>query len=79
MCFKILCQTVIAISVMGVCSALAAPSCPIDYGARADLKPNELYLFFPDSPADDVSIFPSHGFDPRSQWLPLPANSTRRD
>ena len=79
MYLKILCQTVVAPLVIGTCSALATPACPINYGDRADLKPNKLYLFFPASKVEDASIFPSHGFDPRSHWLPLPALSTRRD
>jgi hypothetical protein len=46
--------------IMGTWSALAAPSCPIDYGAHADAKSNKLYLYF--ASADDPS-FPEFGRD----------------
>jgi hypothetical protein len=38
--------------------ALAAPTCPISYGAADDAKPNKLYLYFPT--ADDAT-YPEFG------------------
>jgi hypothetical protein len=74
MTFKILWQAMICL-VMGMSCALAAPKCPINYGARADAKPNKLYLVFPAAEVPDTvdkSVFPPSGFDPQSTWLPLP-------
>jgi hypothetical protein len=67
--------TIIVTMLIGVGQALAAPKCPIDLGAQADNKLNKLYLFFPsvDVPNDvDKSVFPPHGFNPKTEWLPLP-------
>jgi hypothetical protein len=40
------------------CAAVAAPQCPISYGAADDAKPNKLYLYFPT--ADDAG-YPEFG------------------
>ena len=72
-------QAIIVVCTLGVSSALAAPTCPIDYGARADAKPNKLYLYFPAvtvNPGVDPAIFPPYGFDPDTRWLPLPEFDT---
>ena len=47
-------QASIVITAMVATSALAAPSCPINYGPHADAKPNKLYLYFPT--ADDPTF-----------------------
>ncbi|MEA2989810.1 MAG: hypothetical protein QOG83_2521 [Alphaproteobacteria bacterium] len=76
---KRLLQFILFIVAMNVSAALAAPTCPINYGARADAKPNKLYLYFPDvtvNPGVDPAIFPPYGFDPDGKWLPLPAFDT---
>src|SRR5437867_220976 len=76
---KFLWQWVIVFVAMTVSPALAAPTCPIDYGARADAKPNKLYLYFPAlavEPGVDPAIFPPYGFDPDTKWLPLPEFDT---
>ena len=44
----------IVITAMVASSAVAAPSCPINYGPHADAKPNKLYLYFPT--ADDPTF-----------------------
>jgi len=47
-------QASIVITAMIASSALAAPTCPINYGPHADAKPNKLYLYFPT--ADDPTF-----------------------
>ena len=44
----------IVITAMVATSAVAAPTCPINYGSHADAKPNKLYLYFPT--ADDPTF-----------------------
>jgi hypothetical protein len=76
---KVLWQAILVIFAMSMSSALAAPTCPINYGAHADAKPNKLYLYFPavTVKADvNPAIFPPHGFDPDTKWLPLPEFDT---
>ena len=62
---RTVCQAIMVMTLASVSSALAAPTCPIDFGKRANLKPNKLYLFFPaaELKKEDKSGFPSHGFD----------------
>src|SRR5438128_539397 len=72
--WKVLCQAVMVIVAMSASSALAAPTCPINQGARADAKPNKLFLYFPAATVGtdvDPSVFPSTGFDHHTAWLPL--------
>lgn len=53
-------------------TALAAPKCPISYGAAEDAKPNKLYLYFPTADDNTYPEFglgglitsPAHRFDP---------------
>src|SRR5437660_9744294 len=76
---KFLWRGFIVFVAMTVSPALAAPTCPINYGARADAKPNKLYLYFPAmavNPDIDPAIFPPYGFDPDTTWLPLPEFDT---
>lgn len=47
-------QASLVITAMVASSAIAAPTCPINYGPHADAKPNKLYLYFPT--ADDASF-----------------------
>jgi hypothetical protein len=47
-------QASIVITAMIASSALAAPTCPFNYGPHADAKPNKLYLYFPT--ADDPTF-----------------------
>ena len=47
-------QASFVITAMVATSALAAPTCPINYGSHADAKPNKLYLYFP--PTDDPTF-----------------------
>ena len=68
---KALSSAIIGIVVMSVSPALADPTCPINYGARAHAKPNKLYLYFPTKIIDDPSVFPPYGFNPDTPWLPL--------
>ena len=44
---RTVCQAIMVMTLASMSSALAAPTCPIDFGKRASLKPNKLYLFFP--------------------------------
>ena len=46
----------IVITAMVATSALAAPTCPINYGSHADAKSNKLYLYFPTT---DDPTFPN--------------------
>jgi hypothetical protein len=39
-------------------TAIAAPTCPISYGALDDAKPNKLYIYFP---ASDDATYPEFG------------------
>lgn len=71
--------TTAAISAITVAAANSASSCPIDYGTRSNLKPNKLYLLFPAEPVGesvDPLVFPLHGFNPNTKWLPLPKFDT---
>jgi hypothetical protein len=48
--------TSIVITAMIASSAVAAPTCPINYGSHADAKRNKLYLYFPTT---DDATFPN--------------------
>lgn len=65
------CLAIAIFVTMGASAALASPACPIDFGEHAGLKPHKLFLFFPATDVVDSKIFPGHGFDPTSKWLPL--------
>ena len=69
--FTVLWQAAVVIVAMATSPALAAPTCPINYGAHAHAKPNKLYLYFPTEKVDDPSVFPPYGFNPETPWLPL--------
>ena len=56
-------QVSIVITAMVASSALAAPTCPINYGPQADAKSNKLYLYFPT--ADDPTFPNVDAPDPR--------------
>src|SRR5262245_13631843 len=73
---RTLCQAIMVIFAMGMSPALASPTCPIDYGAYAGDKPNKLYLLLPPKKVDDESLFPAHGFNPTTKWLPLQFNTS---
>ena len=64
----------LAMNIVNIAPALAAPTCPINQGPRADAKPNKLYLFFPAQVLEgkvDPKVFPSTGFNQVDPWLPL--------
>ncbi len=48
----------VPLSLLAVCNALAAPSCPIESPAIEAAKPNKLYLYFPTA---DVTPYPPSG------------------
>src|ERR1700722_14148238 len=70
-------QGLTVIMAMAVWPALAAPTCPIDYGARANAKSNKLYLYFPS--ADDPT-FPEFGKmpNPKPMLNPAPTSPLHR-
>ena len=77
----LLAAVVVVVAIIGTGgSAVSAPTCPIEYGVRANLKPNKLYLLFPAETIEEnvpPSIFPRHGFNPETKWLPLPKFETQ--
>jgi hypothetical protein len=74
-------QTALIVGFVGLLSAHPAMACPINYGSNVDAKPNKLYLYFPAVPVTvnvDPAVFPPHGFDPDTKWLPLPEFDTSK-
>jgi hypothetical protein len=74
-------QAILIVVAMGASSALAAPACPFSSPAHDEAKAHKLYLFFPAEsvqPSHYPAWFPSHGYDPTTNWLPLPKFDTSK-